>query len=113
QCNIQESRWSSQCSQSECYRLSRLCSTIGGRPTSYPRNDVITLATPRKKWYICGVGKHCEVGDHKLVITVLPEVTSPAPSPQSLTPTSSTKGITSPEAHMFAAVALVTMTFIT
>ncbi|KAF6140214.1 hypothetical protein GIB67_000262 [Kingdonia uniflora] len=54
-----------------------------------------------------------EVGGQKLVITVLPEVGSPAPSPQALAPTSSTKGIASPGAHMLAAVALVTMTVIT
>lgn len=39
--------------------------------------DVITLATPGKKWYICGVGKHCETGGMKLVIDVIPQ--SPAP----------------------------------
>ncbi|XP_059658379.1 blue copper protein-like [Cornus florida] len=40
-------------------------------------NDVITLATPGRKWYICGVAKHCAVGNQKLVITVLPQSTSP------------------------------------
>ncbi|XP_012833606.1 PREDICTED: blue copper protein-like [Erythranthe guttata] len=33
------------------------------------RNDVIPLATPGKKWYICTVGEHCSKG-MKLVITV-------------------------------------------
>jgi hypothetical protein len=42
---------------------------------------VITLAIPGKKWYICGVAKHCEVKNQKLVITVLPQTVSPAPSP--------------------------------
>ncbi|PWA75032.1 Cupredoxin [Artemisia annua] len=32
--------------------------------------DVITLATPGRKWYICGVGKHCESGGMKLFINV-------------------------------------------
>ncbi|KAK6158097.1 hypothetical protein DH2020_005411 [Rehmannia glutinosa] len=32
-------------------------------------NDEITLTTPGKKWYICGVGNHCASG-MKLVITV-------------------------------------------
>ncbi|KAL9167346.1 hypothetical protein ABFS82_05G091000 [Erythranthe guttata] len=32
-------------------------------------NDVIPLATPGKKWYICTVGEHCSKG-MKLVITV-------------------------------------------
>ncbi|XP_047337961.1 blue copper protein 1a-like [Impatiens glandulifera] len=47
-------------------------------------NDIVTLATPGRKWYICGIGKHCEVGNMKLVITViLPQdgPGSPAPSP--------------------------------
>ncbi|XP_058084612.1 blue copper protein 1a-like [Magnolia sinica] len=34
-------------------------------------NDVITLAAPGKKWYICGVGNHCESGGQKLAINVL------------------------------------------
>ncbi|CAM8876894.1 unnamed protein product [Rhodiola kirilowii] len=48
-------------------------------------NDKITLATPGKKWYICGVGKHCVAGNQKLAITVLDStqspLSSPAPSP--------------------------------
>ncbi|XP_022858640.1 stellacyanin-like [Olea europaea var. sylvestris] len=44
--------------------------------------DVITLATPGRKWYICGVGKHCANG-MKLAITVSAEVQAPAPSPVS------------------------------
>ncbi|KAK6137586.1 hypothetical protein DH2020_028666 [Rehmannia glutinosa] len=39
-------------------------------------NDVITLATPGRKWYVCGVGKHC-VNGMKLVIIVYP-VMAPA-----------------------------------
>ncbi|KAL9675391.1 hypothetical protein QQ045_003593 [Rhodiola kirilowii] len=45
-------------------------------------NDVITLATPGKKWYICGVGKHCQAGNQKLAITVSDASSaSPAPAP--------------------------------
>lgn len=66
-------------------------------------NDVITLATPGRKWYICGVGMHCLMGGQKLFIEVsqygvltpgaapypaqekitIPVATSPAPSPVS------------------------------
>ncbi|KAF5202440.1 Uclacyanin [Thalictrum thalictroides] len=47
-------------------------------------NDVITLATPGNKWYICGVGQHCAVGGQKLSITVLPAgLEAPAPAPSS------------------------------
>ncbi|CAK7335390.1 unnamed protein product [Dovyalis caffra] len=49
-------------------------------------NDVIPLSTPGRKWYICGVAKHCESGNQKLFITVLPQSASPATSP-SPTPT--------------------------
>lgn len=46
--------------------------------------DVVTLTTPGRKWYICGVGKHCEMGGMKLVITVLSQSTfSPSPTPWS------------------------------
>lgn len=44
-------------------------------------NDKITLATAGRKWYICGVGKHCDNG-MKLVITVLSPSPSPAPMMQ-------------------------------
>ncbi|KAF8398045.1 hypothetical protein HHK36_016971 [Tetracentron sinense] len=44
-------------------------------------NDVITLATPGNKWYLCGIAKHCADGGQKLAITVLPESTAPAPAP--------------------------------
>ncbi|KAG8648023.1 blue copper protein [Manihot esculenta] len=48
-------------------------------------NDTIVLATPGRKWYICGVGKHCEVGNQKLAITVQSQALPPslAPSPRS------------------------------
>ncbi|XP_062075887.1 blue copper protein 1b-like [Humulus lupulus] len=52
-------------------------------------NDVITLTTPGRKWYICGVPQHCQIGNQKLLITVLDDddqVASPTPTP---TPTSS------------------------
>ncbi|KAG6751676.1 hypothetical protein NC652_030767 [Populus alba x Populus x berolinensis] len=44
-------------------------------------NDVVTLSTPGKKWYICSVPGHCESGNQKLFITVLPQLSSPASSP--------------------------------
>ncbi|KAB2622575.1 stellacyanin-like [Pyrus ussuriensis x Pyrus communis] len=43
-------------------------------------NDVVTLATPGRKWYICGVGQHCKAGNQKFLITVMPSST-PSPSP--------------------------------
>ncbi|KAI7993797.1 Uclacyanin 1 [Camellia lanceoleosa] len=44
-------------------------------------NDVIPLLTPGRKWYMCGVGRHCATGNMKLAITVLPLLQSPAASP--------------------------------
>ena len=44
-------------------------------------NDVITLAIPGRKWYICGVNDHCANYGQKLAITVLEELASPAPAP--------------------------------
>ena len=43
-------------------------------------NDAITLAAPRRKWYICGVNDNCANYGQKLVITVLEESMSPAPA---------------------------------
>ncbi|XP_011029118.1 PREDICTED: mavicyanin-like [Populus euphratica] len=62
-------------------------------------NDVIPLSTPGKKWYICGVAKHCESGNQKLSITVLPQLgspaTSPSPSPTGTTPSGAAGDIAS------------------
>ncbi|KAK8599072.1 hypothetical protein V6N13_077012 [Hibiscus sabdariffa] len=46
-------------------------------------NDVITLSTPGRKWYICSVPGHCEARNMKLSITVLDQVGSPATAPTS------------------------------
>ncbi|XP_029126142.1 mavicyanin [Cajanus cajan] len=44
-------------------------------------SDHIVLATPGRKWYICGVEGHCNAGQ-KLVITVQqPQTLPPTPSP--------------------------------
>ncbi|KAJ4721287.1 blue copper protein-like [Melia azedarach] len=43
-------------------------------------DDTIVLATPGRKWYICGVAMHCKLAGQKLAITVLPQVEAPAPS---------------------------------
>ena len=56
-------------------------------------NDVITLATPGRKWYICGIARHCAARNMKLNITVLSQVGSPSSStPNSPTPTSDARG---------------------
>ncbi|XP_027768225.1 blue copper protein-like [Solanum pennellii] len=50
-------------------------------------HDVITLATPGKKWYICGFPSHCSDHKQKLVITVEGEAPAPAtPIPAPATP---------------------------
>ncbi|KAI9173615.1 hypothetical protein LWI28_003945 [Acer negundo] len=49
-------------------------------------SDVITLATPGKKWYICVVAEHCEAANQKLAITVLPQDGSDASSPSPNSP---------------------------
>ncbi|MCD7450747.1 hypothetical protein HAX54_008384 [Datura stramonium] len=47
-------------------------------------HDVITLASPGKKWYICGFPTHCSDHGQKLVITV--EGGAPAPAPAAPAP---------------------------
>ncbi|GJV41388.1 basic blue protein-like protein [Tanacetum coccineum] len=56
------------------------CTATSSNGTLTSGRDVIALQTPGRKWYICGVAKHCELRNMKLVITVLPQM-SPAPSP--------------------------------
>ncbi|XP_062147925.1 blue copper protein 1b-like [Alnus glutinosa] len=46
------------------------CATSAGNGILTSGNDVIPLETLGNKWYICGVAKHCEVGNQKLSITV-------------------------------------------
>ncbi|KAA8522311.1 hypothetical protein F0562_012984 [Nyssa sinensis] len=78
-------------------------------------NDEIPLTAAGRKWYICGVGKHCELGNQKLAITVLPQLGSPASSPSnegpSSTPTSAASGIDTSKhvAWMMAAFGVMMM----
>lgn len=44
-------------------------------------NDIVLLTKPGPKWYICSKEKHCELGNMRLVINVLPQVGSPASAP--------------------------------
>lgn len=53
-------------------------------------NDVITLASAGKKWYLCSVASHCATGKQKLAITVLEKMGSPAASSTPSTSPSST-----------------------
>lgn len=53
---------------------------------TFTGNDSIELETSGNKWYICGVGRHCQNG-MKLKITVLES--GPAPSPSAAAPDSS------------------------
>ncbi|XP_073129777.1 mavicyanin-like [Henckelia pumila] len=52
-------------------------------------NDVVTLANPGKKWYICGVAGHCSKGMQFSITVSLAEGPAPAPTPTpgSTTPT--------------------------
>ncbi|OVA07733.1 Plastocyanin-like [Macleaya cordata] len=79
-------------------------------------NDVITLATPGRKWYICGVGQHCETGNQKLVITVLPQLISPVaapPPPQTGAPVSSPNSAVGIKASKYQIFMVALPTFLT
>ncbi|KAI8008721.1 hypothetical protein LOK49_LG07G00809 [Camellia lanceoleosa] len=78
-------------------------------------NDTIVLATPGKKWYICGVGQHCALGGQKLVITVNSKsmALSVAPSPsQALPYTNSANGIVVNVFQSAMSVVMVAIMFI-
>ncbi|XP_011033855.1 PREDICTED: mavicyanin-like [Populus euphratica] len=70
------------------------CKAAGDTVPLSSGNDVISLSTPGKKWYICGFAKHCESGNQKLAITVLAQLgspsTSPSPSPTGTSPSGAT-----------------------
>lgn len=78
-------------------------------------HDVVTLASPGKKWYICGKKNHCSELNQKLVINVEEALEAPAPAPPApAVATGSAYGIvaTSPyKVIMAAAVALGIMAF--
>ncbi|XP_062025427.1 blue copper protein 1a-like [Rosa rugosa] len=65
------------------------CAAPAGTVALTSGQDVINLATPGRKWYICGVSKHCEVGPQKLFITVMPASFAPSPSPSTSAATTS------------------------
>ncbi|KAL6174588.1 hypothetical protein ACLB2K_051234 [Fragaria x ananassa] len=59
------------------------CAAPAGTAPLTSGHDVINLATPGRKWYICGAPNHCAAGGQKLVITVMPSSFAPSPSPLS------------------------------
>lgn len=81
------------------------CAAPAGTEALASGNDVITIATPGRKWYICGVSAHCVAGNQKLFITVLPaQVSSPTSSP-SLTPSLESTATRSTTAATFGWIA--------
>lgn len=78
-------------------------------------NDVIPLLTPGRKWYICGIGKHCVDGGQKLAIKVEAAVEGPSlpptPSKDAGAPTiNSANGVLASGYHaLLAAIALLAM----
>ncbi|KAK6251207.1 hypothetical protein SCA6_005212 [Theobroma cacao] len=68
------------------------CEAAGNTVPLTTGNDVITLATPGRKWYICGVARHCAARNMKLNITVLAQGDSPASAPTPSSPTSAARG---------------------
>ncbi|KAG8382335.1 hypothetical protein BUALT_Bualt05G0066700 [Buddleja alternifolia] len=72
-------------------------------------NDVIPLATPGRKWYICGVGNHCASG-MKLVITVAStEAPTSAPAPAAGTSAGNHLSPFESSVWMLAALAILKM----
>ncbi|KAE8721150.1 glucan endo-1,3-beta-glucosidase 14-like [Hibiscus syriacus] len=57
---------------------------IGNMLTNGPTN--VTLNSTGEQYYICTLGRHCEVGQ-RLAITVLADSGSPLPAPSPTTPT--------------------------
>ncbi|XVE57785.1 hypothetical protein DITRI_Ditri04bG0117500 [Diplodiscus trichospermus] len=71
-------------------------------------NDLITLATPGRKWYICGVARHCAARNMKLNITVLSQVGSPsAPTPTPNSPPTSSSATRANAFGLWSWLALV------
>lgn len=58
----------------------RDCTPAAGAEVFATGEDLITLSTPGKKWYICGISVHCSVGNQKLEINVLSQAQAPKSS---------------------------------
>ncbi|KAM6556932.1 hypothetical protein CsatB_003951 [Cannabis sativa] len=72
-------------------------------------NDVITLTTPGRKWYICGVPQHCQVGNQKLLITVIPDIDDVAsPTPSSPSPSQDIQPSSANILNSFSTLAFIT-----
>ncbi|XP_040987942.1 blue copper protein 1a-like [Juglans microcarpa x Juglans regia] len=84
------------------------CAAPEGTEALSSGNDEIILATPGRKWYICGVSRHCVDGKQKLAITVeLPQTpVSPESAPS---PTSAARGRFAPTFWWMVAVSGILM----
>ncbi|KAM7273541.1 hypothetical protein ACFE04_028205 [Oxalis oulophora] len=71
-------------------------------------NDKVTLATPGKKWYICGVSTHCADNNQKLVINVV-DPWAPAPAPSSPDTSTAAGSLSSGYQMLVAAVGALAM----
>ncbi|KAJ8570579.1 hypothetical protein K7X08_037551 [Anisodus acutangulus] len=81
-------------------------------------HDVITLASPGKKWYICGVPTHCSDHNQKLVITVeagalAPATPIPAPGPATKDGSSNSYKVTTSAYKIFVGGAVLIWTILT
>ncbi|KZV45319.1 hypothetical protein F511_04057 [Dorcoceras hygrometricum] len=68
-------------------------------------NDMITLTSPGKKWYICGIGEHCQKG-MQLSITVSAQGPAPTPKPWPTAPPPSSSPANAPFKSLILMLAL-------
>ncbi|MED6150107.1 hypothetical protein PIB30_069136 [Stylosanthes scabra] len=74
---------------------------VGSYQTGY---DQIPLQTPGKKWYICGIGKHCAEHQMKFAINVLDHAPAPAPTSSSTSLLSSLAAVAAASLIALAAI---------
>ncbi|KAL3535971.1 hypothetical protein ACH5RR_004432 [Cinchona calisaya] len=91
------------------------CIVPTGKKPFTSGHDTITLATPGKKWYICGIPTHCSEHKQKLAITVVEggaPVPAPAPAPAPvpvpvLTPPATNTPVTQPDSPTSSAYGIL------